>query len=170
MIFTDCSKAMLLLWIFFCYLCFTFVFIILKCLFLACRERADILTLLCVIFPCVFVTFPYGVSGKVWYLIVSIPDRCLLFYFHWSILYEEHSKKRGIEIEDIYFLRWMPNIFHRVCLKQQNFQECAVQVKILIVSTHQMKYIWYLQKSNFSVYSILFIGYMQCLTHWKRRC
>ena len=29
-----------------------------------------------------FVTFPYGVSGQVWYLIVSIPDLCLLFYFH----------------------------------------------------------------------------------------
>ena len=31
-------------------------------------------------FPCVFVTFPYGVSGKVWYLIVSIPDICLLSF------------------------------------------------------------------------------------------
>ena len=26
--------------------------------------------------------FPYGVSGKVWYLIVSIPDICLLLYFY----------------------------------------------------------------------------------------
>ena len=33
-------------------------------------------------FPCVIVTFPYGVSGKVWYLIVSIPDLCLLLYFY----------------------------------------------------------------------------------------
>ena len=24
-----------------------------------------------------FITFPYGVSGQVWYLIVSIPDICL---------------------------------------------------------------------------------------------
>ena len=33
-------------------------------------------------FSCVFVTFPYGVPGYVWYLIVSIPDLCLLLYFH----------------------------------------------------------------------------------------
>ena len=30
---------------------------------------------------CVFVTFPCGVLGQVWYLIVSIPDLCLLSYF-----------------------------------------------------------------------------------------
>ena len=29
-------------------------------------------------FNLVFVTFPYGVPGQVWYLIVSIPDRGLL--------------------------------------------------------------------------------------------
>ena len=37
-----------------------------------------LLTLLCVMFPCVFVTFSYGVSGKVWYLFVSILDMCHL--------------------------------------------------------------------------------------------
>ena len=36
-----------------------------------CWERADILALLCVMFPCVFVTFPYG---------VLIPDLCLLCF------------------------------------------------------------------------------------------
>ena len=30
---------------------------------------------------CVFVIFPYGLLGQVWYLIVSIPDLCPLFYF-----------------------------------------------------------------------------------------
>ena len=30
---------------------------------------------------CVFVTFPRGILGQVWYLIVSIPDLCLLPYF-----------------------------------------------------------------------------------------
>ena len=44
-------------------------------------ERADLLVLLCVNFSCVFVTFSYGVLGQVWYLIVYIPDRCLLPYF-----------------------------------------------------------------------------------------
>ena len=32
-------------------------------------------------FACVFITFPYGVSGKVLYLIVSIPDFDVLFTF-----------------------------------------------------------------------------------------
>ena len=49
-------------------------------LVITCWERVDLLALLCVIFPCVFATFPYGVSGQVWYLIVSIPDYCLLLY------------------------------------------------------------------------------------------
>ena len=29
---------------------------------------------------CVFVTFPCDVLGQVWYLIVSIPDLCLLYF------------------------------------------------------------------------------------------
>ena len=43
-------------------------------------ERADLLALLYVMFPCVFVSFPYGILGRVWYLILSIPDLCLLPY------------------------------------------------------------------------------------------
>ena len=37
--------------------------------------------LLFVIFNCVFGTFPCGILGQVWYLIVSIPDLCRLSYF-----------------------------------------------------------------------------------------
>ena len=44
-------------------------------------ERADLLTLLCVVVNKCFVTFPYGISGQVWYLIVSIPDLCLPLYY-----------------------------------------------------------------------------------------
>ena len=47
-------------------------------LIITCWERADIFALLCVMFTCVIVTFPYGVSGQVWYLIVSITDLCPL--------------------------------------------------------------------------------------------
>ena len=32
-------------------------------------------------FPCVLVTFPYDILGQLCYLIVSIPDICLLPYF-----------------------------------------------------------------------------------------
>ena len=39
-----------------------------------CWERANLLALLYVMFSCVFVTFPRGVLGQVWYIIVLIPD------------------------------------------------------------------------------------------------
>ena len=48
-----------------------------------CLESADLLALLCVMFSCVFVTFPYGVLGQV-YLIVSIPDCFLCPYFKYQ--------------------------------------------------------------------------------------
>ena len=35
--------------------------------------------LLFVMFNCTFVTFPCGILGQVWYLIVSIPDLCSTF-------------------------------------------------------------------------------------------
>ena len=44
-------------------------------------ERADLFGLFYVMFACVFVTFPYGVMGHVWFLIESVPDLCLLPYF-----------------------------------------------------------------------------------------
>ena len=43
-------------------------------------ERADLLALLNVMIYCIYVTFPYGVLGQVWYLVVSIPDLLLTFY------------------------------------------------------------------------------------------
>ena len=48
---------------------------------IACWNKADILAMLYVIVYCVFVTFPYDVLGQVLYLIVSIPDLCLLSFF-----------------------------------------------------------------------------------------
>ena len=44
---------------------------------ITCWERADLSAHLCVLFSCVFVTFPHVVSGQVWNLIVLIPDLCL---------------------------------------------------------------------------------------------
>ena len=49
-------------------------------LVVTCWERAGLLSLLCVMFSCVFVAFKYGVLGQVWYLIVLIPDLCILPY------------------------------------------------------------------------------------------
>ena len=69
------------------YLLFVFVFANTRCLFVAalwpvvtCWGEADLMAFLYVILSCVFVTFPFGVLGQVWYLIVSIPDLCLLPY------------------------------------------------------------------------------------------
>ena len=43
-----------------------------------CWQMADLLTFLYVMFSCVYITFPFGVLGQVWYLIVSLSDICLL--------------------------------------------------------------------------------------------
>ena len=44
------------------------------CFVVTCWERADLLSLF-VMFNCAFVTFPRGI---LWYLIISIPERCRL--------------------------------------------------------------------------------------------
>ena len=50
------------------------------CLVATFWERADLLTLVGDVY-CSFVTFPCGILGQVWYLIVSFPDICRLSYF-----------------------------------------------------------------------------------------
>ena len=93
----------LLLWIFYfflyfpgdissvdllCYLCLMFV--MLSRLFIAAvwspAGKGLISWLLFVMFNCVFITFPCGILGQVWYLIVSFPTICYLSYldiFYW---------------------------------------------------------------------------------------
>ena len=44
------------------------------------KGKADLLALVCDVY-CDFVTFPFGILGQVWYLIVSIPDLCCFSYF-----------------------------------------------------------------------------------------
>ena len=60
-----------------CYLCR--VHVMLSHLVVTCWERADLLALVCDVY-CDFVTFPCGILGQVWYLIVSIPDLCPLTF------------------------------------------------------------------------------------------
>ena len=56
------------------------VLVIMCCLMVTCWERADLLALVCdVLLRACY--FPIDILGKVWYLIVSIPDLCLLSYF-----------------------------------------------------------------------------------------
>ena len=67
--------------------CLSFVSVMLSCLLFAAvwwfagKRLAHWLFLRCVMFSCGFVTFPCGVLGQVWYLIVSISDLCLLSDF-----------------------------------------------------------------------------------------
>ena len=95
--------------------------------------------------------------------------------FHW-LLYKYPRTVHAWQINrgyllflgeyQIYFIECVENI--RIFRSAQ-----YSSVKILMFSTHEMKYIWYIciyRKSKFSFYFILFIGYMQCLTHCKRRC
>ena len=54
------------------------VFLYVGCsLVVTCWESADLLAILFVMFHYDFVTFPCGVQGQVWCLIVSISDLCL---------------------------------------------------------------------------------------------
>ena len=55
-----------------CFLCLVFL-VLLRwvdcCLLVPCWERTDLLVLDVDVY-CIFVTFPYGILGQVWYLIV----------------------------------------------------------------------------------------------------
>ena len=72
-----------------------------------CWERAGLLAPLCVF--CVFVAFPYGVLGKMWYLIVWIPDLCLLPYLSFLLLLSFKCQKM---FELLFcFIYYLPNVF-----------------------------------------------------------
>ena len=55
------------------------------CRVVTCWERADLLALFCDV-CCDSVTFPFGILGQVWYLIVSIPNSWCLSDFE-AMLY-----------------------------------------------------------------------------------
>ena len=65
----------------FCVLCFSCFRICSLLLVVTCWEKADILALVGDVY-CIFVTFPCGILGQVWFLIVTFPDLCHLFYFN----------------------------------------------------------------------------------------
>ena len=82
--FTDRSKAVLLLWIFYVFVlsCVCYVFVRV-CLYVLCGHLLGEgwplgSRLWCLLWVC---HFPIGILGQVWYLIVSIPDLCTFTYF-----------------------------------------------------------------------------------------
>ena len=56
------------------------------CLVVTCWERAALLALVGDVY-CILVTFPCGILGQVWYLIVSFPDLCRLSYYVFGIFF-----------------------------------------------------------------------------------
>ena len=49
------------------------------CLVVTCWERADLFALVGDVY-CIVLTFPCGILGQVWYLIVSFPVLCLSYF------------------------------------------------------------------------------------------
>ena len=62
-----------------CFLCL--VFLMLLPMFIAALWTPALLALVGDVY-CIFVSFPFGILGQVWYLIVTFPDLCLLSYFN----------------------------------------------------------------------------------------
>ena len=82
--FADLFILVLLFWIMFhgciCYAAMSVPYP----LMITCWERADLFSLLCAVFSCVFVLFQYGFPGQVWYLIVLSPYlgmQCVIMEF-----------------------------------------------------------------------------------------
>ena len=73
-------------------------------LFIAGWERADLLALVGDVY-CIFVFFPHGILGQVWYLIVSFPDLCCLSYLTGNACLKALTIQQHLE-----FL----SIFHRI--------------------------------------------------------
>ena len=63
------------------------------------KGKADLLALVCEVY-CDFVTFPFGIHGQVWYLIIMIPDPCCLSNFKdllWNQLSELKTQTNKTE-------------------------------------------------------------------------
>ena len=92
---------------FFCYLRFTVVFI---CCLVCSLQPCDCLlgkdlTLGPLVYHVfMFVTYQYGVSRQVWYLIVMIPDLCLLAYFAYLFRFLCRNGYRLVSYSQLVFL------------------------------------------------------------------
>ena len=64
-----------------------------------CWERAGLLALVCDVYHD-FVTFPFGILGQVWYLIVLIPDPCCLSYSDQG-LFVNYRNKYAVRVQII---------------------------------------------------------------------
>ena len=67
------------------------------------KEKKDTSWLLFMMFNCVFDTFPCGILGQVWFLIVSIPDCCHLSYFNENSSFEIRTYIKSRYSENLRF-------------------------------------------------------------------
>ena len=67
-------------------------------------------------FHCVFVTFLYGFLGQVWYLVVSIPDLCLLTHFNALHSDGSYIDTISMDLSILYFKGMMVKISRNVCI------------------------------------------------------
>ena len=79
LVFTDRSNAVLLLWIDLLYMFHVCCYYVVLSIPYLLGKSWPLGSLVCDVFLC-FVTFLYGVSGRMWYLVVSIPDICPLYF------------------------------------------------------------------------------------------
>ena len=56
----------------------------------ACRKLSSIY---------VFSYFPFGFEGRIWDLIVSVPDHCLSFYFSFKCSFSHYKKKMSLNTQ-----------------------------------------------------------------------
>ena len=81
-----------------CYVCL--VFVILSCLFIAAlwspAGKGMTSWLLLGMSNCDIVTFPCGILGQVWYLIVLIPVLCRISYFKNTTRNRDHLRVKQI--------------------------------------------------------------------------
>ena len=100
-----------------------------------CWEKADTLALLYVMISRVFVIFSYCVLGQWWYLIVSIPDLCLLPYLEvlpFLTFGLEAIPFHTFESEVMTFQTYVLDVhvlsFQSFALEVMSFQTCVLDV------------------------------------------
>ena len=158
--FTDRSKAVLLLWIFYVFVlsCVCYVFGRV-CLYVLCghllgKDWPLGSRLWCQLWVC---HFPIGILGQVWYLIVSIPDLCTLTYFDSLRPINNLSVMQGR-----FFLGWTSTKIGIMCHAQGHNAVTRHEARTggLSVSSHAL-YHWATALSNYWT-RLLFVP--QCIT------
>ena len=81
-------------------------------LVVTCWEMSGLLVLVCDVFLC-FVTFPCGILGRVWYLIVAIPDLCLLTYFNVNTSFISNEGGSFYDNDSLWCVHMLPNVSNR---------------------------------------------------------